>query len=251
MISIKRKKFGISLSEVYFAKTESDMSLQTAVNLCVQCEKQLAGFYPFKTRIVDLLMPEDRIFSAFSSTTRNEVRRAEKEGFRAGVEFSPGPEQIAEFACFYDSFSRLKRIPACNRNKLSALARAGALAITSVPGSDGVPLGRHAYVIDRSARRARFLYSASLFRGMDSSSDRNLIGRVNRYLHWCDMRIFKNTGIDLYDLGGIPMDDSDPVLNAIADFKMKFGGCTLVEYNGMIPGSRLGKVLLALHKKLR
>ena len=108
----------------------------------------------------------------------------------------------------------------------------------------------HAYVRDQHLARVRLLYSASHYRELSDSSDRNMIGRANRFLHWYEMTSFKQLGVERYDWGGIPIDDSDAAKNAIARFKLEFGGEQLIEYNGFVGTSLLGKALVACRRGL-
>ena len=55
---------------------------------------------------------------------------------------------------------------------------------------------------------------------------------ANRFLHWHEIEQFKQLGYELYDLGGIPIDERDPEKNAIARFKGEFGGHHVIEFNG-------------------
>jgi hypothetical protein len=124
-----------------------------------------------------------------------------------------------------------------------------ALLLSSVSDADGSQLSAHAYVKDSSLGRVRLLYSASHFRGMSDSGDRNKIGRANRLLHWHEIRTLKDLGFRLYDLGGIPLDSSDQAKNDIARFKLEFGGEMLIEYNGVLPANAVGKLLLPLARR--
>jgi hypothetical protein len=53
----------------------------------------------------------------------------------------------------------------------------------------------------------------------------------------------------LYDLGGIPLDSTDQEKNAIARFKLEFGGKLLVEYSGLLPTNLLGKMILPIARR--
>ena len=117
--------------------------------------------------------------------------------------------------------------------------------LSSVSAPDGQVLAMHAYVRDPLIRRARLLYSASHFRGTDDTAARNLIGRANRLLHWHEIESLHEQRYLQYDLGGIPIDDSDPAKNAIARFKREFGGTEVTEYNGYRANSLLGRLAIA------
>jgi lipid II:glycine glycyltransferase (peptidoglycan interpeptide bridge formation enzyme) len=61
---------------------------------------------------------------------------------------------------------------------------------------------------------------------------------------------FKKLGFATYDLGGLPLDDSDPTKNSIAKFKLEFGGQQIIEYNGLIPCTLMAKVALKFQRVL-
>jgi hypothetical protein len=161
----------------------------------------------------------------------------------------PTVEDGRQYADFHDTFARHKGLPPCNRTKLGALSESSALLLSSVADADGRLLSAHAHVKDSSSGRIRLLYSASHFRAMSDSGERNKVGRANRLLHWYEILTLKKLGFRLYDLGGIPMDPSDQEKNDIARFKLEFGGEMLIEYNGVLPTNAVGKVLLPLARR--
>jgi lipid II:glycine glycyltransferase (peptidoglycan interpeptide bridge formation enzyme) len=87
------------------------------------------------------------------------------------------------------------------------------------------------------------MQSASLFREADEVSYRNMIGRANRLLHWEDILYFKDQGYEIYDLGGVTLNQSNKEGQAIARFKECFGGSLVKEYKSWIPVSFKGWVL--------
>jgi hypothetical protein len=251
VIAVTRRKMGVSISDIFFAgRPDTTTSPTASVAFFVQAKEYYPGFTPFKTQLIDLSRPEVELFGTLSSSTRYKINRAEREGLHSRVDISPQSDTIAEYANFYDEFARHKSLPESNVPKLVALSKAGGLALSSVTDASGRTLAAHAYVSDSEARRVRLLYSASHFRGSDDSGERNLIGRANRFLHWQEMVEFKKLGFAFYDLGGLPMDDSDPVKNAIAKFKLEFGGDHVIEYNGLIPLNILARAALAVRRKL-
>jgi lipid II:glycine glycyltransferase (peptidoglycan interpeptide bridge formation enzyme) len=75
------------------------------------------------------------------------------------------------------------------------------------------------------------LYSGSVLAESGDSATRNLVGRANRYLHWHDIRLFKERGFDLYDFGGLDVDERTPKTAGIARFKRGFGGRVVPVYS--------------------
>jgi hypothetical protein len=251
MISITRKKFGIPINDVFFAGTPEECAHPAAIQFFVQARSPHKAFTPFKTQAIDLTASADELSKALSKNTRYKINRAEREGLSPRLAVTPSASEAILYADFYDTFAAQKRLPPCNRAKLQSLANSQFLILSSVSDLDGSLLAAHAYVKDPSEGRVRLLHSASHFRGMDDSTERNKIGRANRLLHWFEILSLKNAGFRLYDLGGIPNDDSDPEKNAIARFKLEFGGTPLIEYNGFVPRTNLGKILVPFARRRR
>ncbi len=251
MISITRKKFGIPINDVFFAEDPNDCAGRGAIQFFVQSHSPQPNFTPFKTQVIDLTASTEEISKALSKNTRYKINRAEREGLTPRLTATPSTSEAALYADFYDTFAKQKQLPSCNRAKLLSLAESNFLILSSVSDLDGSLLAAHAHVKDESAGRVRLLHSASHFRGELDSGERNKIGRANRLLHWFEILSLKNAGFRLYDLGGIPKDDSDPEKSAIARFKLEFGGTPLVEYNGFVPRTNLGKILVPFARRNR
>jgi len=251
MIAVRRRKLGVSISDIFFAaQPETTEHPPAALALFVQAKEYYPGFRPFKTQLVDLTRAEGALYDSFSSSTRYKIQRAGREGLHAQVEIDPSGESIQEYITFYDRFAAHKSLPHCNSRKLRALDKAGGLALSCVRDASGSTLAAHAYICDTDTGRTRLLYSASHFRESQDSAERNLIGRANRLLHWQEMLQFKQLGFGTYDLGGLPLDDSDPAKNSIARFKLEFGGQQIIEYNGLIPRTVLAKAALTIQRVL-
>jgi hypothetical protein len=60
------------------------------------------------------------------------------------------------------------------------------------------------------------------------------------------MMKFKDLSYTQYDFGGLAQHRASPELQAIARFKLGFGGRPLTEYTGFVPGNRLGRLLIRL-----
>ena len=249
MITIARSKYGIPISDIFFASGDACPDPHSAVSLFVQARSKQPGFYPFKTHIIDLSEKPHNLFSRVSSNGRYKIKRAAREGCVPSMNTMPTAHDITVFSDYFDEFARQKSLPPANRQKLSALGAADSLFLSAVRDPSGEPLAMHAYVRDPLIRRVRLLYSASHFRGTDDSVARNLIGRANRLLHWHEIEQLHEQRYLQYDLGGMPVDDSDPAKNAIAQFKREFGGQEIVEYNGYRATSLLGKTLLAIVRR--
>lgn len=250
MISIVRRKCGIPINDVFFSTDPAGACSPSIIQYFIQASQPAPGFRPFKTQIIDLQEPPAQLFSNLSSNTRYKIRRAEREGIVPSISHMPTREDIHEFAAFFDLFAAQKGLPASNVPKLLALQSSNALVLSAARDDTGTTLVAHAYVCDPQVERARLLYSASHFRGSTNPEERNRIGRANRLLHWYEMEGFRRLRYRFYDLGGIPIDQSDPEKNAIARFKSEFGGHHVVEYNGYTSSNPLMKTCLPILRRL-
>lgn len=249
MISIVRRKCGIPINDVFFSDDPRSLAPCAPLQCFIQASTPLPGFVPFKTQVIDLLQTPAELFSKLSSSTRYKIRRAEREQARPTISYQPTTRHIRDFCQFYDRFARQKNRPLSNRAKLDALNREQALTIASAEDGAGAVVASHAYVTDTAGQRTRLLYSASHFRGSASSEERNFIGRANRLLHWFEIEQFKKSGFSRYDLGGVPIDDTDPEKNAIARFKSEFGGFHVIEFNGWLsPYPIISRLLPSLRR---
>lgn len=246
MISVSRKKFGVRISDIFFAQNVADLKNDSAICFFVQAHASHPNLQPFRTSVIDLTKPLDRISAQLSKSTRYKIHRAEREGIIPRLVESPSEQEVLLYAQYYDTFASQKGLPKSNIVKLRALCRASALILSSSSDGDGNLLVAHAYVKDSASGRARLLYSASQFRALGESADRNMIGRANRLLHWYEILTLKQMAFRLYDLGGLSDDSSDKEKADIARFKMEFGGTPITEYTGIVPRTYLGRALLSL-----
>ena len=172
----------------------------------------------------------EEIMQKFSSTSRNEIRRAEREGvqinFYTSEDIDKNDAVLKKMASLYTNMYAEKGMPGIELpiSELRAYAKSRCLLI-SVAAIDGAEVVFHSYVVCEN--KARLLHSCSEFRVADNAM-RNAIGRSNKYLHFKDMEYLCSNGVDIYDWGGISS-SSEP--NGIDKFKMSFGGELVKYYN--------------------
>jgi hypothetical protein len=239
MIAIPRIKCGLRFYDVIFSEDPLACADRYTFAHLSQAHKPYEGFTRSATKIIKLSADEGEIFSSLSSNTRYKIRRAEREGITTNFNSDPSDGDIKTFCDHFNPFARIKGLPLGNLDKLRSLRTASALVLTQALDQTGQTVVSHAYIADRTIERLRLLYSASHFRASSDTEERNRIGRANRLLHWQTIRAARIAGYRHYDLGGFPLNDTDPERNAIAKFKSEFGGETITEYNGFISRHRL------------
>ena len=200
----------------------------------------------FTTIHIDLTKEENDIFSNFEKNTKYEINRALQKDSLTVSDVDMDSELIV-FMNAYDEFAKSKNLPLLNRKELQLLVDSSLLVIRKINDSNQQTLVYHSYITTDD--RARLLHSFSFYRTKENSN-KSLIGRANRLLHWNDILYFKNNQIKVYDLGGIDTDILNSETQAINKFKHCFGGKIVTEYNVQNPGSIKGFIYL-LGKKCK
>lgn len=233
----------LTIAEFWFTE-QSNCEADIARFMHVAKRVPLAHCTPQHTIVIDLEGDEDALFTAITPDTRNRIRRAARDGAVANFWRNPDDRVVRDFSAFYDRFARLKNLSRISGAALHALRQSGFLAISNAAVHSGEVLVWHSYVC--AGPRARVLQSASLFRTMQDSTERNAIGRVNRFLHYKDMLAFKADGVRLYDFGGWYPGNTDAELLRINRFKKQFGGKIELRYTCERGVSVLGKCALMM-----
>ena len=159
------------------------------------------------------------------------------------ADFIPDPAvALEEFCGFYDVFARQKGLPPAYRRGLRAACEARQLVLSTAAHEGGRRIVWHAYI--RRAQRAVLLHTVSHFRA--DGSDRALVGRANRWLHWKDMLAFRAEGATDYDWGGLFADENVPEQASINGFKREFGGREIESYNCVVGSTLKGRVYAAV-----
>lgn len=232
MLLLHKKKHGIHFYTAWFAKEpikkKGIIAYREYMGECPA--EQHAGF---DTLITDLCETEDEIKQHFSKNCRYYVNRAAREpvsvSMSCGKEISD--EEIAEFLDFFDAFWKSKGSLLNGkenlRQELQTYRDMGALSITAayVNGEKAV---YHTHIVDDKV--VRLLHSASLYRLQEDNDGKtkNVIGIANRFLHYEEMKYFKNQGKITYDWGGAGK--GEDVIH-ITEFKESFGGTPVKYYD--------------------
>lgn len=203
---------------------------------------------PEYTIVIDLEAGEETLFTAMAPELRNQIRHAIRDGAVTNLWRNPDEKVVRQFSALYDQFARQKNLSLISGAQLRALRQSGLLAISNVAADSGEVLAWHSYVC--AGPRVRLLQSASLFRSLQASAERNAVGRANRFLHYKDMLAFKAAGVRLYDFGGWYHGGTDAELIRINRFKHAFGGNVELRYNCERGVTLLGKCALMMKRIL-
>lgn len=245
MILIKRYFFFIRIREIYFSDCLINDESKRDIDIYIQSTvKSFRYMYSFSTLVINLEVDSDHMLANLTKSNRYEIRRSnEKDSINCFMHYSVSNDVLNRFIYFYNKFAKFKGVSPVNIKKLVAFNLVGALVIAEACSLEsGKCFAMHCYIKDRT--RVRLYYSATLPRE-DSNSvenvDYQLVGRSNRLLHWKAMLSFKSHGMSYYDFGGIA---NTPELKGIDDFKRQFGGTEIIEFNGFVPTSLIGKLVL-------
>lgn len=238
-LPVTHTKVSVRFSEFYFDLVAPRGAADVVVGRCLS--ERAPGWlaYPQSTRIIDLTQAPQALFGMCSKSNRYKIERARRsDGVEIDFAVAPAAERVLEFIRYYDAFSVTKGVAPVQRTQFDAITRTQKLVIAAARDSEGAILAARAYVLGR--RRARLIYSASLFRLHTDSAARNRIGRANRLLHWEDIIRFRDLGVISYDMGGWYTGRRNEALLRINAFKKEFGGNVVDEWDVFRPRSARG-----------
>lgn len=224
MIEIKKKY----IIEKYFSRKLLLKDFLLPVLYIQSYEKKSRRTFkrvPKYTKLILLREPEI-LLSNFKSTTRNEIRRAKRDGVLFEIE-----NDINFFINFFNNFANSIGLPKLTSNKIKPYLKY--LVITKAIYENRV-LAMHSYLVDKDDKIVRLLHSVSLRNDVEDKKERAMIGRANRFLHFEDMKFFYSKGFLIYDMGGYAFNTENKHLENINKFKDSFGG-ELVETSNYIP----------------
>lgn len=186
---------------------------------------------PFYTRLIELSEPTDSLLAQMDGFTAADIKRAEKKDLTICKQIDATDKKaLSEFCEFYDRFAAIKNLNPADRHWLERTAQAGSLDLWAAESPEG---HRHAYhVFYRDARRVRSMLAASFYAEASTKEAQRKIGRANRLLIWNCMLHYRNTGVEIFDLGGWYNGTTDTARLGINKFKEGFGGKVVREFEG-------------------
>lgn len=183
----------------------------------------------FNTWITNLWKDFESLFNSFSKTTRNEIRRAEKEWITYHVKNNPSKNDLLEYLDFYNRFLKTKHLPTITSENILKYIWNVFLTYSKI---DEEILGYHLYIYDLSIKKVRLLHSCSLFRQKKWMKNVvNLIWYANKGLHYWDMNYFKEKWFIEYDRWWLYLWEIDKQKINIDKFKLSFSPNIVEHYN--------------------
>jgi hypothetical protein len=226
-VIIYRKKF-VRIAEAWYGEEPDATGVDIARGFQRDEPRPGALCREFYTSLIDLKRDPGALLAGMKRGCRSKIRRAEaRDAVAYECSNAAGrPDLLARFCEMYDEFAPRKNLPSLDPGWLSLMAATGGLFVSRVARASGDALVWHTHFL--SGGRATLLHSASPTTA--EASDRNLVGRANRFHHWQDMLHFKGAGATLYDLGGWYQGDGDARRLGINKFKEDFGGGVVKNY---------------------
>lgn len=176
---------------------------------------------------VDLRRTEEEIFSAMKSNTRNEIKRAEKEGITFEYNYD-----YEAFVPYFNEFAQSKGLP--ERVDIHTLTKYDKTLITIARHpSFSQPLDMHATAVNTKDKEAMLLYSCSA--RLEDGVDRKMIGWGNRYTHYMEFLLLKSWGIERYEWNGIVTNPERKEVYNVSQFKLSFGSEPKAQVNLRTP----------------
>jgi len=201
--------------------------------------------------LIDLTKEESEIFKKIHKNTRYKINRAMNRDELSYFELThPTDVEIAEFSAFFYPFAKERNIRSCDVKKLKAIRDQGALVISYMADKNNRVLCYHVH--HKEVEQGYLIYSASKRYEKNDSSNRNLIGRANRYLHWKDIQSFKEKGCEWYNFSGMIFENEGIGGQNVNNFKLEYGPTTGYDSRTFFAKSiigRIGVIFLYLKKK--
>lgn len=246
-IKIKHLWFGIVSSSI----NEKDCDIIFAHSLSKEyvSDKNALIKNSQYTLITDLTDIEECLFSAIKKNYRYEIKRCnrieEEITYQYYDKLNPIDQSLLDgFENVYNQMYKDKGIKNIfNKNQVKNMIENESIVLFTIGFYRDIPLVFHSYVYSQNDAKVRFYYSASPFRQEKLEAER--IGRINKGLHWFDLKTFKEQGIKLYDWGGIANPDNP---DGIGKFKLSFGGKVELLHNVMMGKTLKGKFIIMLLK---
>ena len=196
---------------------------------------------PFHTLQLDLGKNSDALFSGFTKTIRNEIRRAERESIRISREqqFSPG---ISGFIARQRQFNQRKHLGAPMSEKQFQQVDGNWRLYSAHLGESWLA----DLLLLHDENRIRQWIAIS---NLDYES-RAMAGYASKSLVWQSITDAQRDNFSIYDFGGIVPDENDARFGITA-YKRAFGGEEVQESNAVVISNAFWRVGYKALNRLR
>ena len=196
--------------------------------------------------ISNLKEDEEVLEQKISKSYKKEIKRSTKDGmsikYYTSKELKKNDYILQKFKHCYEEMYKSKGMNVkFNYELLKKYIEKNAIIVSTIENKEKEPVVFNSYIVGEYTARA--LHATSVFRNKKFKASE--IARANKYLHWSDMKYFKEHNISTFDWGGISNYDNP---NGIDQFKLKFGGEKIEYKNILISNSIKGKVVIKLLK---
>lgn len=163
---------------------------------------------------LDLEQEKQTIFSNFSKSYRQQIRKAEEDGVTIETN-----SDIETFVEFFNRFAAKKGTFSTSKNRI--IEKKNYLLLSFAKHNEKI-VAAHSYLIDRDLKISRHYQTATA--RFEDNLNKNLVGEANKYLLATNLIGFKDEGFKVFDFGGYANNTADESLLGINNYKLKFGG---------------------------
>ena len=195
-----------------------------------------AGFQRKET-VTSLIDLRESLEVIWGRMRKNFIRKQIEKGARQGVVV----QQSKDFKSFYPLYHSLSKQKKFGRMSYSTIRSNGLLFLAYY--QERVIAGG-VFIADGEYMRAWILASARAEEARGQM--REVIGEANRMVIWEAIQYAKQTGYQVFDLGGIAPDSNNTGWRAVAEFKEGFGGARVSAYYYLKIYSPLLRLLIRL-----
>jgi hypothetical protein len=237
-LSIAEEKAFLNSAMQYFRSIGADLVIPATTNTIFRTYPDGAVAAPYGTRIVDLLRPEETLFSEISSSHRRLIRTAQKNG----LQLRSAPELVeTAHAMVRDTFEK-SSLPFMGLTAFRQMLQGlGDNVKILVAESQGLVQG--CIVVPFSRHTAYYVYGGS---PADASPG------AMHLLHWESIRLFRSLGVAHYDFVGVRINPAPgSKQEGLLTFKERFGGQLVQGYMWKYPIRPLKFLIYNLAARLR
>lgn len=184
---------------------------------------------PYETGITDLAIPLDTIIQSFSSTKRNEINRANKEGIQyENVVMTKVSYDL--YRQFYNQFASERKLPLISWD---FFYRFSPYIVMNRAFIENETIVYHLYI--RDDNYIRLFQSCSLFREKSLIFPKNFVSWANNWLHFFDIDFAQKSNCITFDWWGIfnwePNSPDSIQKLKISQFKLGFSPNLVTQWN--------------------